>query len=67
MQPQPEKIEKQQETATNHPESHGETTKDNDNQHQIQIQHKGILSHQAGALSVQSYSPTCSILDLDLD
>jgi len=37
MQPQPEKIENQQETTTNHPEPHGETTKDNDNHHQTQI------------------------------
>lgn len=44
MQPQPEKIENRQETKTNHPEPHGETTKDNDNHHQTQIQ-KGTMNN----------------------
>ena len=48
MQPQTEKIKNQQETTINQPESHGETTKDNDNKQQIQTQDKRLLSPKAG-------------------
>ena len=54
MQPQPEKIESQQETATSHPSSHGETPKDNDNHHQTQIQDNKTMNNTQELLGTKT-------------